>query len=599
MKKEPGNRTVLFLILFVVAILAAGLDQTAWAQSDCSALVPPTRTVQGKKIGVTTCLVSEEREIRNASDVPYQRIDVTLGGTLEGYTAKTGPEPYPETNQFVDHPELSVAQRRNPGPYFHGFSTYKAEKGKHGMVFFLPKSAAQWNGKLYMVFHGGSPYVPMRELLPRKPNEYNPLMEHDQFVGLMIDKGYAVAYTRRSAYKSRPGDQQAVLDDGTVLEGREYQYHTGLLRDWALLARDFVKSRLGSMPSRTYWYGKSGGSAPGRIINYAPGANLDNQGNKIFDGLLLDDPAGGWVLPAMYFKRKDVSPGVFVLEPDEKDHWVFSEEHKKKMAPQIDVLHQGYGGDVFVDGSYPTIKRENQRLLLAKGLGNTSRTYEVVGVSHGDAGSVYPNEMWKQNLDLSGLMDAVIDMLDRWVDEGLEPPPTRSDAWYLGDADHNGTIENPALELPEVACPTGIYHEFAVGTKRPGSTGFTPFLDQPHISINADTTPLPPGFDEKWLEPLDARGRPFDMNGNGVRDTRESIGQAWQRRWREGKRYGILKPGEAFSHGKYVSCVAQSAADLYRQGFLSETAMLHYIQEASKSAVGEPAASSAPAERTQ
>jgi hypothetical protein len=305
--------------------------------------------------------------------------------------------------------------------------------------------------------------------------------------------------------------------------------------------------------------------------------------------MLLDDPSGGWYWPTMYFKRKEISPGVFELEPDAKDHWVLTDQHWKSMALEMDIDHLGYVGDNFVAGSYPDVKREHTRLVKAKGLQSKSRSYEVAVVSHGDAGGAYPNESWKQNLDLSGIFDALIDSLDRWVEDGVEPPPTRSDAIYLGDADGDGVIENPAIELPEVACPTGLYQEFVGSSRRPGSTGFVPFLDQPQIAINADTTKLPAGFDEKWLEPLDNRGRPFDMNKNGVRDTRETITQAWQRRWREGKRYGILKPNEALTHGKYVACIAQATGDLYRQGLFSEAAMVHYVREALKSNVGKPA----------
>ena len=72
-------------------------------------------------------------------------------------------------------------------------------------------------------------------------------MGGDAYTGLMIDKGYAVAYTRRSATKfgSRSGAEQVTLDDGTVLTDKSYPYHTGLIIDFTQLATAFVESQLG------------------------------------------------------------------------------------------------------------------------------------------------------------------------------------------------------------------------------------------------------------------------------------------------------------------------------------------------------------------
>ncbi|MBI4446434.1 MAG: hypothetical protein HY645_11060 [Acidobacteria bacterium] len=576
-----------YLLLTSLFLLINGYSSVAAqrANSDCSSYAAPPRVVQEKTVGVETCLILEEQTIHNAGGTAYQQLEIILGGSLEGYIAKAGRPPYPETSRFTDYPEYALAQRRNLGPYSHGFSRYKAEKDKNGLTVFLPESPQTWNGKLYMVFHGGGQYSPLRELLPRKPGEYNRLMGHNQYVGLMLDKGYAVAYTRRPASKAGEGDQTVVLDDGTVLEGYDYVYHIGLLRDWTLLAENLLKARLGSKPQRTYWYGRSAGAMPGHMINYIPGANVHPEGGKLFDGMLLDDSAGGLIFPTFMFTKKELSSGSFQLKPDVTDHWKLSAEHRQTLALQIDIPHLGYSGDMFVGGSYPEMKREHARLLKEKGLDWMSRTYEVAGVSHGDAGAAYPSELWKQNLDLSGIFDALIDLLDRWVEQGIQPPPTHSDALYLGDANGDGILEHPAIALPEVACPLGVYAEF-LGPKRPGSTGFAAYLPEPQIPLNADTTPLPEGFSQDWLEPIDSRGRPLDMNRNGVRDTRESIAQAWQRRWREGKKTGVLAPGESFTSERYASCVTQSATILHREGFLSEAAMKHYIQEAQAAKIG-------------
>ena len=122
-------------------------------------------------------------------------------------------------------------------------------------------------------------------------------------------------------------------------------------------------------------------------------------------------------------------------------------------------------------------------------------------------------------------------------------------------------------------------------------------MKTPRFPINADTTPLLaekrvryglglPDFDEKWLEPLDSRGRPLDMNHNHVRDTRETIEQAWKRRASEGEQYGILGPDETLTHARYVSCVARVASELAEQRLISDSAMVHYIEEATESHIG-------------
>ncbi len=573
------------LTILSTMLSLVGAEAQPPSSGDCSSWIGPTRMVNGEVIGPRTCTIFQEFTIRNASGVPYQRVEIGIAGAIEGYTVKEGVQ----LSQFSEFPEFVLAQRGNLGPYFHGISTYSGESGNSGLTVLLPKSPADWNGKLFMVFHGGSRYVKLGEMLPRKADGYTPLLNYNQYEGLMIDKGYAVVHTRRSANTgSQSGDREVTLDDGTVLDGRGHEYHVGLLQDWTILAKNLIEARLGSRPVRTYWYGRSGGAAPGRLVNYVPGANKDNQGRKIFDGLLLDDSAGGWYWPTMYFSPSQTEKGA--LEVDDQDHLVFDEARKAEFVPQIDILHQAYTGGRWVartwGGSYQHIKRENARLLVEKGLGAKSRTYEIVGVSHADAGAVFPNDLWPENLDLTGVMDALIDVLDDWVERGVEPGPTRSDAVYLGDVDGDGYVENAAIELPEIACPSGVYYEFPKGVTAPGRTGFAAYLSEPRPAINADTMELPPGFEESWLEPLDSRGRPLDMNGNLVRDTRESLSQAWQRRGREGKRYGVLGPGETLTHDAYVSCVSRVTAELSKQNLLSEAAALHYVQEAIKSGPG-------------
>ncbi len=70
------------------------------------------------------------------------------------------------------------------------------------------------------------------------------------------------------------------------------------------------------------------------------------------------------------------------------------------------------------------------------------------------------------------------------------------------------------------------------------------------------------------------------MNHNSVRDTRESVEEAWRRRRIEGQRYGTLEADEAFTPGQYARCVVAAASELAGAGLLSEAAMFHYMEQA-------------------
>ncbi len=81
------------------------------------------------------------------------------------------------------------------------------------------------------------------------------------------------------------------------------------------------------------------------------------------------------------------------------------------------------------------------------------------GVSH-NGGDDLPDQK-RGNVDilpLWRLMNGFIDMLDAGVDRGIAPPPSRSDWAMPGDVTRDGINQNGALELPEVACPLGIYY---------------------------------------------------------------------------------------------------------------------------------------------
>ena len=207
------------------------------------------------------------------------------------------------------------------------------------------------------------------------------------------------------------------LEDGTTLKNN-LSAHARLLTTWTTLAQNLISKRIGAKPKRTYFYGHSAGGFLGRLINYQPGANTDEDGKPIFEGFLIDDAGAGLWLPKLVLDNKDV---LFTTDQD-----------RKRFVKQIDVTHMLYAGETW---DFIQKKRENARLLLEKGLGAKHRMYEIRGVSHFDAGNVSRRDLVFQTLDLSGLFDALIDRLDSWVDKDVPPPPTMSDFAELGGSE--------------------------------------------------------------------------------------------------------------------------------------------------------------------
>jgi hypothetical protein len=146
------------------------------------------------------------------------------------------------------------------------------------------------------------------------------------------------------------------------------------------------------------------------------------------------------------------------------------------------------------------------------------------------------------------------------VEKDIAPPPTKSDLMELGDVNKDGINENAAIALPEVACPLGVYHIFPRGVdpaRRGGQE--TEFAR----------------FDGVNLEPLDERGEFVDMNGNGVRDKRETVAQAWQR-------LGLVKAGQKLTQAAYVNCVKNAAAKLVKEGLLPKKVGEYYVEHAQR-----------------
>jgi len=494
----------------------------------CAEILPSKKEIAGKSLGPDDCHIASQQKVFSMQGHVFERMELRISGNVEGWAVKDGRR----GNYFNDAPDIVFTQSQNSGARFKGIARYDGATG-HGMSLFFPADTKHWNGKLFVTAHGQGSYGSVGTLLPRDPKaDFNPLQNVNRFAGLLIDKGYAVAHTLRSAARVG-GDVVASLEDGTTLKVN-VSTHAGFIVSFAKSAENMLQAKLGRKPVKTYYYGFSAGGFLGRLVQYHPGFNRDDDGSPMFDGFILDDVGGG-----------DWRP---VLLVDGKDTLLASDEDKRRFVQQIDISHQL---DVGENDSSIKKKRENALLLKQKGMADKHRVYEIKGLAHFDAGLVSRADHVAQALDLGGIMDALVDRLDEWVVSGKAPPPSRAEIPAMGG-------KNESVALPEVACPLGAYHIFpeVLGDSLRGGqeTSFA-------------------AFDAVNLEPLDARGKLVDMNGNGARDQRESVEQAW-------RRLGLLKANESFSRTKYVSCVTQAATALAKDGLLPARVVHHYVGKA-------------------
>ncbi len=552
------------ILLTLTLTLLLNSPETLWGQTSASQPVTssgrefmvPKKEVNGKLIGQEDVLIQEV--VITDSDRRYRRVDVGVSGTVDGWVVKED-LPMP---QLVSAPDFIYPQHGLHFSRFHGTLRYEASKGT-GMTIIYPEAGTGWNKKLFVTVHGSSGSFLEGTLQPwnRIFDPSQPLGDISKYERLMLDKGYAIAKTRRNA-SGQTGDYSVTLDDGEILEGRNLNVHTGFILGLVRLTENLLKDRLGEKPLRTYWYGLSAGGMNGRLINYKPGENFDESGEPIIDGFLNDDSGVGLYLP--------------VLEENGRDTLFVTERERRRFVKTIEITHQLYVNrnpttrklPQWVSPVYFINKRMNAKILREKGLGEKSRMYEVKGVSHHAGGYDSARDLAYRGislgndsdvvlLDLSGLMDGLIDLLDNWVEKDIAPPPSKSDWLELGDSDGDGVIENEAIALPEVACPLGLYYSYppSRGESGVGWTGFA-------------------SFDGQSLEPLDGRGVFVDMNLNRYLDHRESVDQAWHR-------LGLLKPGEKFSRSKYQACVEDVVGKLKQEELITERVAARYIQEGS------------------
>ncbi len=546
----------------------------------CNEFLVPQVEFKGKKLGQSDC-----RMIETDLDMgtrKFKRLDMGISGTIDGYIAKEGRY----NHYFGSNPEFTYPQGGNKNPLFYGIGKYEAETGS-AVIFIYPADRSAWNGKMYVTAHGAGVSFKAGNLKRWDKNldPASPLKDIDAYEKLMLSKGYAVAKTRRST-PMEGGDVVVTLEDGTVVQETNVTEQPRLIMSFAKVGWNVLEKRLGRKPTRTYWYGHSGGARPARIINYQPCLNVNNDGKHIIDGLLIDDAGSGLWEPIVMRGGKDV----LFTGDDKCQDWFPSTQgkpsaglafytlntvnHKDWVVPSIELAHQLYVNETpdsppsWVTTNFLTNKRLNAKYLRDKGLTAKYRTYEVAGVSH-NGGEMLPEGKRGdvEILVLARVYDGLIDMLDNWVEKGVAPPPTKSDWAELGGLNKDGTIANPSVRMPEVACPTGVYYPFppSTGATGQGTTGFV-------------------AFDGKSLEPFDGRGAVksdednwyynfVDMNRNGYRDFKETMTEAW-------RRLGLIAPTETFGRAKYTACVQKAVDKLVADKLITAETAKFYTEDA-------------------
>ncbi|MBI2822165.1 MAG: hypothetical protein HYX74_08065 [Acidobacteria bacterium] len=518
---------------------------------NCSQFMPPKRSVNGKIAGQEECLMRDRGIVEPSRN--YRRIDIGISGTLSGWVVKQGAR----QNYFTSGPDFTFTQFGNPhSPRNHGILRYESAKGT-AVTLYYPETG--WNGKVFILVHGRGGSFLRGSMQPwdKYFNSKRPF-DANRYEQAMLDKGYAVARSRRNADGFVMGDYSAVLDDGTLWEGLNINMVPELILDKVRLVDNLLKDRLGRKPTRNYWYGHSAGTYTALAFNYItqlnPDLNKDADGTQTISGILGTDPGGGLFLP--------------LLVKDGQDILLRTAEQKARFIKTITTAHQAYPlaysnvvpGEMdlnYIPEVVSPVALKNKRTMSAmftkKGVENF-RMYEVRGLSH-SGGENLPDgrtDDGVQILNMPRLLDGLIDLLDNWVEKGVAPPPSKADAG-IG----HGNQMN-AISMPEVACPLGQYFPFPSlrGMDGVGLTGFA-------------------AYDGTSLEPLDGQIMFVDMNSNGVRDRRETLTEAWHR-------LGLLKPDQSFSRDRYTACVQDAVAGLRKNNLITEKVASLYVEEAKK-----------------
>lgn len=363
-----GLSALMLLLVSLVSVGGAAFAQGTQlsAEQSCNEYLAAKRTVFGIRVGQEECRmretvvtddtwpeVAEMLNLRQGKR--YSRVEIGLTGTLAGYSVRSGPRPV----HFTSAPEFVFVQSGNQTEPEPGILRYDMYKGA-SMSLMYPEDGS-WNGKLFLTLPGSDSFrYGSIVQWDKNYDPEDPMGDVSRYHKLILSKGYALAMTRRNHAnrKAGDGDYSVRLLDGTVLLDKNPVDNPELIIGYAQVAQELLATKLGNKPTRTYWYGHSGGARKGKLVNYnnyLTSANIGPDGQPIIDGILVDDSGAGLWLPQVFRDGEDM---LFKAEQD-----------REPFVPMLEVAHKLYMNDRndpvpdWVSTSFHINKYRNAQLL--------------------------------------------------------------------------------------------------------------------------------------------------------------------------------------------------------------------------------------------
>ncbi|HEX5405189.1 MAG TPA: hypothetical protein VFX16_23150 [Pseudonocardiaceae bacterium] len=532
-----GSGAVPWLAAIIALVGSFSTGPTESVAASCPDLLVAHSSVAGFLVGESNCAITANSTFTDSAGNPWQRVDVALSGTVGGYA---DPVTVGNTRKdLTDAPNILFPQFGITS-WVPGVGTYTggADGQGAGISVLYPADPARWTGKVVVLAHGQANNTPLGTIVPQTVGGPLPQDTFDNlYADEFVDAGYAVIYTRRPASSGVP----TKLTNGMTLD-ESVNDNVTMLRDFMLTGERLLAERLHRLPSLALWYGHSAGVIVGRLFNYS-GLNDRPMGGHYVAGFLSDDPGGGLPLPlAMPMGQVLGDRNGTVTYPGNA---LLSSAAKAQLVPEFTFAHALYVDQHswLPDVTYLTLKQLAEQLYRQEGLTKKTDLYVVAGVSH------IPNSTGSpaHTLDMGGLIQAAIPIVQSWVTKGISPPV--SITGRPGDAGRANQ-----LLLPPLACPTGFRYPWPAPAGASSRTGYVP-------------------FDGTAAEPVNSQGTLADVNGDGVRDTMPSVTQEWQR-------LGLVHGRQAVTRQAFVSCVQHDVGSLVADRLLTPATAATYVTQA-------------------
>lgn len=534
---RPRRRTLLGALLLTAAGLGVAAAPTpAAADTDCQPYLVAHHVVAGYLVGEDSCQASQGAAFADAAGHPWNQVDLAISGSAAGWV-----DPDTTASNFrqdmTDVPGQLFPQFGIPD-WIPAHGTYSGASGT-GISVLYPQGPAVWSGTVVLIMHGQANNPPLGTITPQPAGQGLPDTTFDNlYTDQFIDAGAAVIYVRRPAAS---GVTAITADNQHIPSSLNDNLSMGL--DLLATGQRVLTAKLGRPATLTLGYGHSAGTIWSELLDES-GVNTTPDGRHLISGFLWDDPGGGYPLALEmpqgqvlgdHGDRASFPPGSYLPQAA-----------RRQMVPGIVLAHALYTAthSWLPTVSYLSLKQQAQQLFNAQGLADKTRTYVIAGVSHIPASTGSP----PHTLDYGPLVQALIPMLTNWVTRGTPPPP--SIVGPPGD-----TSVRDQLQLPPIACPTGVRYAWPYPAGSATETGFVPYATG------------------ATLEPINSQGVLDDVDANGYRSALSSLDTAW-------RALHLIGPAQHVTTAAYVHCVTDAATALQREGLLTPAGAAQYIAQA-------------------